>query len=159
MNINCPLECGVKILIKSFYSHYPKCKRKELLGKDYIKCKYNYNHIVKKSDYDKHLEICELSKIIILISIDKRDEEKKKVEIKVEIKCDSEDSDEDDLEKILEIAKMKRINNKNEKQDDDDFEEIIKEESKIQKNFHPLLWDNEDEADKDSIDFYNFFVK
>lgn len=66
MNINCPLECGVKILVKSFYSHYPKCKRKELLGKDYIKCKYNYNHIVKKSDYDKHLEICELSTFIFL---------------------------------------------------------------------------------------------
>ena len=59
MNL-CPLECGLKI--KSFYSHYTKCKRRELLDKEYLKCKYDYMHIIKKADYDQHLEKCDKSK-------------------------------------------------------------------------------------------------
>lgn len=52
----CPLECGLRV--KSFYTHISRCKKKDLLGKEYVKCKYNYNHIVKKELIDKHLEEC-----------------------------------------------------------------------------------------------------
>ncbi len=55
---NCPLDCGAKYK-KCFYSHFPKCLRKDLLGKDYLKCKFNYMHIVKKEDYHEHLKNCE----------------------------------------------------------------------------------------------------
>ncbi len=59
MNFDCPLECGANI--KSFYGHIKRCNRKELFGKVYIKCKYDYNHIIKKEMYESHLENCEKS--------------------------------------------------------------------------------------------------
>ncbi len=60
MNTDCPLECGIKI--KSFYRHIQRCSRKNLFGKEYLKCKYDYNHILKKEDYERHLENCDKSK-------------------------------------------------------------------------------------------------
>jgi hypothetical protein len=58
---SCPLECGEKI--KDFYRHKQKCKRKNLLGTDYKKCEYDYNHILKVDQYEQHLKDCDSSKI------------------------------------------------------------------------------------------------
>lgn len=60
--VECPLECGVKI--KSFYSHLTNCKKKHLLQSEFRKCEFDYNHIIRKTEYEFHLDNCSTSKLI-----------------------------------------------------------------------------------------------
>ena len=54
--IFCPLECGLKIL--DLEKHLQKCKRKKLLGSEYLQCPYNKKHIFKKSVFHHHVHDC-----------------------------------------------------------------------------------------------------
>lgn len=136
----CPLECGQKI--KSFYSHYNKCKRASLLGSEYLKCKYNYLHIIKREKYELHLENCESNKIS-----------------ENESGGFSDDSSEcDDLIKIT--RKIEEKSKKQVKKRNSD-KELLKEEiiTKIflYKNREECaIFSSEAEIDEDSKVFYEF---
>jgi hypothetical protein len=56
---NCPLECGS--IIKNIFHHIHKCRRKNLLGSEYLRCETDFSHIIKKDEYINHLQICEKS--------------------------------------------------------------------------------------------------
>ena len=53
----CPLNCGLKIFNVS--KHIPKCKNKNLIGKTFIQCPYNKNHVCKKEIYSFHFHSCQ----------------------------------------------------------------------------------------------------
>ena len=53
----CPLNCGLKIFNVS--KHIPKCKNKNLIGKTFIQCPFNKNHICKKEIYSFHSHSCQ----------------------------------------------------------------------------------------------------
>ena len=139
---DCPLECGIKI--KSFYKHFQRCTRKDLFGKFYLKCRYDYNHIVKKENYDHHLENCDKSNSIILL---------------LKIGCfNSDEEDEDDLQKMLDKKRKIKAENK----DEEIFYKFSCEKidseciSDINKEISDMMFENENEIDDDSINFYKF---
>ena len=53
----CPLDCGLRCY--SVMRHINFCKNKSLLGKIYIQCPYNPEHIFKKSIMNIHIHECE----------------------------------------------------------------------------------------------------
>jgi hypothetical protein len=53
----CPLNCGLKIV--NVAKHIQKCKNKNLLGKTFIQCPFNKNHICKKEIYSFHSHSCQ----------------------------------------------------------------------------------------------------
>jgi hypothetical protein len=53
----CPLNCGLKIV--NVVKHIQKCKNKNLLGKTFIQCPFNKNHICKKEIYSFHSHSCQ----------------------------------------------------------------------------------------------------
>ena len=53
----CPLNCGLKIFNVS--KHILKCKNKNLIGKTFIQCPFNKNHICKKEIYSFHSHSCQ----------------------------------------------------------------------------------------------------
>ena len=52
----CPLLCGS--IIKNISVHLIFCHNKHLLGKYYLQCPYNENHILSKKIYENHIENC-----------------------------------------------------------------------------------------------------
>ena len=53
----CPLLCGMKI--SNLDSHSKICVNKDMIGKYFLRCPYNPNHIVKSKVYNSHIEHCE----------------------------------------------------------------------------------------------------
>ena len=53
----CPLDCGLRCY--SVMRHISFCKNKSLLGKTYIQCPFNPEHIFKKSIMNIHIHECE----------------------------------------------------------------------------------------------------
>ena len=54
--IYCPLLCGTKII--NLFEHLKICNNIKLLGKYYLQCPYNKEHIINKKYYDCHVENC-----------------------------------------------------------------------------------------------------
>ena len=52
----CPLDCGLKCY--SVMRHINFCKNKSLLGKIYIQCPFNPEHIFKKTIMNIHIHEC-----------------------------------------------------------------------------------------------------
>ena len=52
----CPLLCGMKI--SNLDSHSKICVNKDMIGKYFLRCPYNPNHIVKTKVYKAHIENC-----------------------------------------------------------------------------------------------------
>ena len=52
----CPLLCGMKI--SNLDSHSKICVNKDMIGKYFLRCPYNPNHIVKSKVYKAHIENC-----------------------------------------------------------------------------------------------------
>ena len=53
----CPLDCGLRCY--SVLRHINFCKNKSLLGKTYLQCPYNPEHIFKKSIMNIHIHECD----------------------------------------------------------------------------------------------------
>ena len=89
----CPLLCGMKI--SDLDSHSKTCVNKELIGKYFLRCPYNPNHIVKSKVYKAHIQSC-------------GDRFKKKKEPNEEVENEEEEYEEE--EKENEKNKMKKKN-------------------------------------------------
>lgn len=59
--MECPLKCDVTLQsISEFTSHLDNCSNRDLLiNGEYVLCKYDSYHIIKKSDEENHLQTCE----------------------------------------------------------------------------------------------------
>jgi hypothetical protein len=143
---NCPLECGVKIK-KSFYFHFNTCRRKNLLGTEYLKCKFDNYHIIKREEYEEHLEKCT----------------KKKLE-----ESNSDSSSEDgecdltNLAKIINKNKLKKLGFQEEDSDSNENNKILNEgtlNNRRKKSFNNIMMFNSlEEIDEDSKNFYSLFI-
>ena len=85
--IDCPLECGARILY--FTKHLKKCRNKNKLGKEFKLCPYNSTHIIKANIYQIHIINCK----------DKPNSESDNDSIDDELEKKCDDSIDDDLEK------------------------------------------------------------
>ena len=53
----CPLLCGTKI--SNLALHVKTCVNKNMIGKYFLRCPYNPNHIIKAKVYEGHIENCD----------------------------------------------------------------------------------------------------
>ena len=138
----CPLECGARI--KSL-KHINKCKNGNLLGVKYKLCEYNPTHIIKNELYQIHLLSCNSKK--------KYEEDKK----------ESFDDDDDDLSGKFSDASDDENENKEIKKDEKnekDTNENDNEENNINKRkrrykHERALYKDEQEIEKECLDFFN----
>ena len=140
----CPLECGARI--KSLSKHLTKCQNKKLLGVKYKTCKYNSSHIIKNELYELHLISCESKKKFEEdIESDEDDDLKLKVEQELSNK-----------EEINQKNKEKIIENKNKEEEDKDKKVIMGINKRKRRYIHEkTLFKNENEIDKECMDFFN----
>lgn len=138
---SCPLECGVKIK-KSIYSHFNTCRRKNLLGTEYLKCRYDNCHIIKRSEFEEHLLNCP----------------KKKLE---ESNSDSESGGECDLTNLDKIINKNQIKSLRIQDNNADFNDTKINEGTPRKNSlkNEMIFDSIEEIDDDSKNFYSLFIK
>ena len=142
--IFCPLECGARI--KSLSKHILKCKNNKLLGVTYKRCEYNPYHIIKNEFYDLHLLSCDSKKKIEKLEDDSNDDD-------LMDKLNDEDDNDETDNKDNTITKEK-IENTNMK------DEEVKEKNKFNKkkrryNYEKALFKDENEIDKECLDFFN----
>ena len=136
---DCPLECGARI--KNLPKHIKKCKNQKLLGTKYKICEYNSSHIIKTELYNLHLLSCK-PKIL--------DEDD-----------DDEDSFDDNFKK--KFAEDKNINNinkeiENNKNKDEENEKklnVVINRKKKRYKHENALFKNENEIDKECLEFFN----
>ena len=137
----CPLECGAHI--SSLYKHLTKCKKKHLLGTEYLKCPYNSTHIIHHNLYALHLLSCEDRPQI------KENESDDSIKLNISDESDSNEETEIEKDKSNEEVKKTKPNNKN------TFTTLPK---KTKKNKfcikYKTTYDKEEDVDEESKEFY-----
>ena len=160
--IDCPLECGARIIY--FTKHLKKCRNKNKLGTEFKICPYNSSHIIKANIYQIHIINCK----------DKPNNESEddSLENDLDKKCD--DSIDDDLDKksneslnddLIEKYNdndkndnKENINNNNaSNQENNNFSFNIKSNNKTKKikKYKNYLYEKEEDIDEDTLSFFN----
>ncbi len=123
----CPLDCGLKCY--SVMRHINFCKNKSLLGKIYIQCPFNPEHIFKKTIMNIHIHECP------------ENQQEKEFEEKVSkinpIKGNKdENSDENNEENNENINENNKENNENINEKNEENKENINENNENKENIN-----------------------
>ena len=147
--IFCPLECGARI--KNLGKHILKCKNYNLLGVKFKKCEYNDAHIIKNELYQIHLLSCKSKK--------KYEEEENYSDdenIRAKLSDNSENDKNEEKKEEKEPNKLEnKIENETKNKNENENEENNINRKRRRYRHERALFKDENEIDKECLDFFN----
>ena len=143
--IFCPLECGARI--QNLGKHIQKCKNYNLLGIKFKKCEYNSAHIIKNELYQIHLLSCKSRKKY-------EEDENDSIDDNLSAKF-SNNSENENNEEIKEEKEPPKLENNIENEIKNENEENNINRKRRRYRHERALFKDENEIDKECLDFYN----